>query len=62
MLHLSKIVDGNYFYMYKVVTGYDQELMKGRFVKLKELYSNKVASRMKLRYENFFIMALIINN
>ena len=48
--------------MYKVVTGYDQELMKGRFVKLKELYSNKVASRMKLRYENLFIMALIINN
>ena len=36
MLHLSKIDDGNYFYMYKVVTGYDQELMKGRFAKLKE--------------------------
>jgi DNA primase len=30
-------IDGrNYSYMDKIVTGYDQELMKGRFAKLKE--------------------------
>ena len=51
-LHLAKIDDGIYSYMGKVGTGYDQEMMKEIFAKLKELKEVKKSIKDKIDEES----------